>query len=509
MHERASATETVHPPTTEAPAALMRQLRHAARIPDSDPRWPPFCTQLVTFCDAVKTWCQSADCPRDLQEAYETRDLDKLLSALIAYLDEQLSDQVNVILHHQDFQQLEATWRGLYYLVDRTETSPLLRIEVFDATKDELRRNLEKAGRKIQKTKLYQELMPKRFTRPGGKPFSLLLADYRVNHLSPDVSLLKRTAPIVATAHVPILFGAEPTLLGLEDFRQLEEPFDVAQRFAAQEYIEWRALRAVLDSPYVGVVLPQFLLRRPYGPTTNPVDGLTFHEDVEGRDARKYLWGNSVFALAACVTNALYWYGEAAAIRGAQGGGRVVDLPLPPTFNTGPGAHEAKCATEVFIDGELQSALTKAGLITLSAYEDADYAVFFNIPSIHLPATYDTPGANASAFLTAQIPYLMAVSRVVHCLNAMLLEYIGMAIERDEIERLLNRWLLGYTNNSPNASQDLKSRYPFKDARIDLQDVPGKPGTYTAIAYLRPHFQLEGIAVTVHLVAEVPQTVKS
>ncbi len=498
-------TKSHGPQMAATPAANIVKLRQAARLPDGDPRWTAFRKQLITLFNQVKTWSLSPDCPEEIKQAYDAKDPEKLLNALIAYLDGKLTKQTNVIMHREAFQQLEATWRGLYFLADRTETSPQLQIEVFDATKEEWRKDLEKAGMKVQRTKLYRELIPKRFTRPGGKPFSLLLADYYINHLSPDVSLLKRIAPIVARAHVPILFGAEAALLGLDNFRQLEEPFDIAQRLASRDYIEFRSLRDSLDTPYVGVALPRFLLRRPYGPTTNPVDGLAFQEDVDGTDASKYLWGNSVFALGACVTNAMHWYGEAVAIRGAQGGGKVVDLPLPPSFNTGPGAGEAKCSTEVFIDGELQSALINAGLITLSAYEDTDFAVFFNVPSLHKPKTYDTPSANASAFLTSQIPYLMAVSRVVHCLNAMLLDYIGQAYEREDVERLLNRWIKGYTNNAPNASQELKSKYPFRDARVDVNEVPGKPGTYEATVYLRPHFQLEGVAVTLHLVADVPQ----
>jgi type VI secretion system protein ImpC len=501
MPETTYANRTSTPLHTLSPTDIVEQMVGVART-QTDGQRQRFRQQLQALFTAIRRRA-SGEAPM-LAAAFQSKDPETILNALITHCDEQLSARVNAILHHQAFQRLEGSWRGLRYLVDKGKTGPLLQLYVRDMTKDECRKDLEKAGGKLERSTLYQEVMTERFATPGGKPFTLLLADYEVNHQPQDLSLLEKIAQIAALGHVPCITGAHPSLLGLEKWTELYPPFDIAMRFEAKEYIPWKSFRTSENSRYMVLVLARMLGRLPYGPDTRPAEGFCFKEDVDGKDHAKYLWVNGVYGLGLLIMEALRKHGWAFAIRGEESGGKLEDLPLHLILGDG-GAQDVKCPTEVYIDDELHTKLTRQGLTVLSSFKDTNFAVIFNTPSVQQPREFDTPQATASAFLTAQLQYIMAVSRIAHGLNVLLRRYIGMSIEQEEIERRLNRWLDQYENDAPDASQEMRSHYPFREARAFVTKMPRRPGFYQTTIFLRPHIQYEGMMVTMHLVTEIPQ----
>jgi type VI secretion system protein ImpC len=434
-----------------------------------------------------------------------SKDTETMLKARIAQLDELISGQLNEIMHAEEFQKLEATWRGLHYLVHQSETSPMLKIRVMNAKKNELLKDLEKAS-EFDQSATFKKVYEDEYGIFGGSRYAALLGDYEFGNHPQDMSLLEKMSNIAAAAHAPFLSAANSGMFGLESYSQLGVPRDVSKIFDAIEYAKWKSFRDSEDSRYVGLCLPHVLMRLPYGSETVPVETFNFEEDVDGKDHNKYLWGNAAYAMATRLTDAFAQHGWCTAIRGVEGGGLVEGLPTH-TFKTDEGDVAMKCPTEIAITDRREKELADAGFMPLVHCKGRDYAAFFAAQSANKPRKYDTHSANANARLSSQIQYMLAVSRFAHYLKAMMRDKVGSFMSRSDCQAFLNRWIANYVLLDDNASQSQKAKRPLREARVDVEEIPGKPGAYRAVAFLRPHFQLDAIDVSLRLVADLPEPV--
>jgi type VI secretion system protein ImpC len=431
-----------------------------------------------------------------------SKNTEGMLKARIAQLDALISAQLNEVMHAPEFQRLEASWRGLHYLVHESETGTNLKVKVFNLSKKDLLKDLERAP-EFDQSALFKKIYEEEFGMFGGAPFGTLVGDYEFSHLPQDVQMLEKMSNIAAAAHAPFLTAADAKMFRLDSFEQLGEPRDVAKIFDSVEYAKWKSFRESEDSRYVGLCVPHVLMRQPYGREGVPVESFNFEEDVDGRHHDRYLWGNAAYALATRVTSAFAHHGWTTAIRGVEGGGLVEGLPTH-TFRTDDGDVALKCPTEIAITDRRDFELSQAGFISLVHCKGRDYAAFFAAQSANKPKKYDTDAANANARLSSQLQYIFAVSRFAHYLKAMMREKIGSYMSRQNCQDFLNRWIANYVLLDDDASQAKKAEFPLREARVEVQEIPGKPGAYRAIAYLRPHFQVDELDVSLRLVADLP-----
>ncbi|HYE93885.1 MAG TPA: type VI secretion system contractile sheath large subunit [Terriglobales bacterium] len=431
-----------------------------------------------------------------------SKDTVAAINTRIAQIDELLSKQLNEVMHSADFQKLESTWRGLAYFVFNTETGTMLKLRILNATKAEILNDLEKAVEFDQST-LFKKIYEEEYGTFGGHPYGLLVGDFEFGRHPQDMAMLEKLSNVAAAAHAPFLSAASPKLFDMDSFTELGQPRDLAKLFESTELIKWRSFRESEDSRYVTLAMPHILLRLPYGPDTVPVEGFNFVEDVDGRDHKKYLWGNAAWALATRITDAFAKYKWCAAIRGVEGGGLVEGLPAH-TFHTDEGDIALKCPTEIAITDRREKELSDLGFISLVHCKGTDKAAFFGGQTTNKAKIYDTPQATANARISGQLPYVLAASRFAHYLKSIMRDKIGSFMTRGNVETYLNRWIANYILLSDDAGQELKAKYPLREARVDVFDIPGKPGCYRAIAYLKPHFQLDELTMSLRLVAELP-----
>jgi type VI secretion system protein ImpC len=434
------------------------------------------------------------------------RDADQMISARVAQIDHLISLQLNEVLHNAQFQKLESTWRGLKYLLDQSETSTQLKIRILNASKKDLLRDLQRAP-EFDQSAAFKKVYEEEYGIFGGEPYGALVGDYEFSKHPEDLELLEKVSQVAASAHAPFLSAASSELLNMDSFTSLDQPRDIGKIFDSTEYAKWKGFRESEDSKYVCLTCPRVLMRLPYGRDTAPVEGFNFEEGVDGTDHSKYLWGNAAFALASKMTQAFATYGWCVAIRGVEGGGLVDGLPSH-TFRTDEGDVALKCPTEVAITDRREKELADQGLVSLVHCKGTDKAAFFSIQSCNKPKLYDSDAATANARISAQLPYMMATCRFAHYLKAMMRDKIGGFMSRDECWRFLNRWISQYVTQDDKANQATKAKYPLREARIDVEEVKGKPGVYRAVAYLRPHFQLDELNVSLRLVAELPASAK-
>jgi type VI secretion system protein ImpC len=430
------------------------------------------------------------------------KDAEMMINARIAQIDHLLSLQLNEILHHPQFQKLEGSWRGLKYLMDNSETGVGLKIRVLNASKKELLRDIEKAP-EFDQSALFKKIYEEEYGVFGGAPFGALVGDFEFGKHPEDMALLEGMSHIAAQAHAPFVSAASPDLFNLEGYQQLDAPRDLAKIFDSTEYAKWKSFRQSEDSRYVALTLPRTLGRLPYGAETKPIDEFVYEEHVDGTDHSKYLWMNASYALASKMTQSYSLYGMCVAMRGVEGGGLVEGLPTH-NFATDEGDVAMKCPTEVPITDRREKELADLGFVPLVHCKGTDYAAFFSVQSCQKPKVYDTDSANANARLSTQLPYIMAVSRFAHYLKAMMRDKIGSFMSRDEASAFLNRWIIKYVTPDDSASPATKAAKPLREARIDVTEIPGKPGCYRAVAFLRPHFQLDELTVSLRLVADLP-----
>jgi len=434
------------------------------------------------------------------------RDAEMMINARIAQIDHLISLQLNEVLHHPSFQKLEGTWRGIKYLMDQSETGTMLKIKVLNVSKKELLKDLQRAP-EFDQSALFKKVYEEEYGVFGGSPFGALVGDYEFGKHPEDIELLEKISNVAAAAHAPFCSAAASDLFNLPSYTSLDAPRDLAKIFDTTEYAKWKSFRQTEDSRYVALCLPRTLGRLPYGKDTKPVEAFNYEEHVDGTDHSKYLWMNAAFALASRMTNSFSQYGMCVAMRGVEGGGLVTGLPVH-NFYTDEGDLAMKCPTEVPITDRREKELADLGFVPLVHCKGTDYAAFFSVQTAQKPKLYDTDSANANARLSAQLPYIMAVSRFAHYLKAMMRDKIGSFMSRAEAEIFLNRWITGYVVPDDTATPAMKARCPLRDARIDVAEVPGKPGVYKAVAFLKPHFQLDELTVSLRLVAELPAPAK-
>lgn len=449
---------------------------------------------------------------KDLVAEFATQILDEgmtvnadtvaMISNRIAQIDELITNQLNEIMHHEDFQQLEGSWRGMNYLVMNSETSTTLKLRLMNVSKKDLLKDLEKAV-EFDQSAMFKKVYEEEYGTFGGHPYSMLVGDYEFTRHPQDMALLEKISQVAAAAHAPFIAAAHPRLFDLDSYTDLGIPRDLAKIFESAELIKWRSFRESEDSRYVTLTLPRALIRLPYGPDTVPVEGLDFREDVDGRDHNKYAWTNSAWVLTQRITNAFSLHGWVAAIRGVEGGGKVEGLPTH-TFKTDEGDIALKCPTEISITDRREKELNDLGFISLCHCKGTDYAAFFGGATTNKPKVYNLDAANANARLSALLPYVLNASRFAHYLKSIMRDKVGSFMTKDNVASYLNNWIASYVLLSDEAGQETKAKYPLREARVDVTEIPGKPGCYNAVVFLRPHFQLEELTASIRLVAELP-----
>ncbi|MBO1321082.1 type VI secretion system contractile sheath large subunit [Acanthopleuribacter pedis] len=425
-----------------------------------------------------------------------------MLNERIAQIDSLISDQLNEVLHDEKFQQLESTWRGLDFLVSKSNTGADLKIKVLNASRDELQNDLEKASEFDQST-LFKKVYSQEFGTYGGHPFSMLLGDYQFGRGPRDVALARMISQVAASAHAPFISSAAPQMFDMDSFTDLDNPRDMAKLMESTELAKWRSFRETDDSRFFVLALPHILMRLPYGPDTVPVEDFHFVENVTGKEHNKYLWGNAAWALGQRMTESFTKYKWCAAIRGVEGGGAVHDLPAH-SFKTDEGDVELKCPTEVAITDRREKELADLGFIPLVHCKGTDYAAFFSAQTTNKPKVYSNDAATSNARISSMLPYIMASSRFAHYLKSMMRDKIGTFVNREQVESYLNNWISQYVLLDDTAGLEVKAKFPLREGRIDVSDDPARPGCFRAVAFLRPHFQLDELSVSLRLVAELP-----
>jgi type VI secretion system protein ImpC len=434
--------------------------------------------------------------------------LSATLDARVAEIDALISQQLSVVMHHPDFQKLESTWTGLHYLCKHTSTGSMMKIQVFNATKKELIKDF-KTAIDFDQSALFKKVYEEEFGTFGGAPFGTLIGDFEISRQPEDMYFAEQMSHVAAAAHAPFISAASPEMFGVETFTDLGKPRDLSKVFDTVEYAKWKSFRDSEDARYVGLTVPRFLGRLPFNPKDgNTVEGFNFVEDVDGTDHSKYLWVNTAFAMGARLTAAFETYGWCAAIRGVEGGGLVEDLPTH-TFKTDEGEVALKCPTEIAITDRREKELSDLGFIPLVHCKNTDYAAFFGAQSTQKAKKYDSDAANSNAALSSQLQYMFAVCRIAHYLKSMMRDKVGSFASTDSVELYLNQWINQYVTSDDVATHEVKAKYPLREARVDVSEVPGRPGHFRATAFVRPHFQLDELTVSLRLVAELPQGLKA
>jgi type VI secretion system protein ImpC len=450
---------------------------------------------------AVKTLAQQALSKSTLIGS----DVVESVNAMIAEIDKKLSQQINAIMHQADFQALESAWRGLHHLVNNTETDEMLKIRVMNISKKDLHKTLKKfKGTNWDQSPIFKKLYEEEFGQLGGEPYGTIVGDYYFDHSPPDVELLGEMSKISAAIHAPFLAASAPSLFGMDSWQELSNPRDLTKIFTTPDYAAWRSLRESEDARYLGLAMPRFLARQPYGAKTNPVEEFDFEEETEGADSNKYAWANAAYAMATNINRSFKMYGWCSRIRGIESGGAVEGLPTH-TFPTDDGGVDMKCPTEIAISDRREAELAKNGFMPLIHKKNTDFAAFIGAQSVQKPAQYDDPDATANANLAARLPYLFATCRFAHYLKCIVRDKIGSFKERDDMQNWLQSWITQYVDGDPkHSSEEVKARKPLAAAEVVVEEVEGNPGYYSSKFFLRPHYQLEGLTVSLRLTSKLP-----
>ena len=450
---------------------------------------------------AVKTLAEQALA----NTALVSDDALRTIESIVAAIDKKLTEQVNLILHHEEFQQLESAWRGLHYLVNNSETDEMLKIRVMNISKKDMHKTLRKyKGTAWDQSPIFKKVYEEEFGQFGGEPYGSLVADYHFDHSPPDVELLGEMAKIAAAAHAPLITGANPTLFQMDSWSELANPRDLTKIFQTPEYASWRSLRESEDSKYVGLAMPRFLGRLPYGSKTDPVEGFAFEEDTDGTDHSKYGWVNAAYGMAVNINRSFKEYGWCSRIRGIESGGAVEGLPTH-TFPSDDGGVDQKCPTEIAISDRRESELAKNGMMPLIHRKNSDIAAFIGAQSLHKPAEYDDEDATANANLAARLPYLFATCRFAHYLKCIVRDKVGSYKSREDMQSWLQEWVNQYVDfNSATSPEEVKARQPLAAAEVVVEEVEGNPGYYSSKFFLKPHYQLEGLSVSLRLTSKLP-----
>lgn len=438
------------------------------------------------------------------------KNLTVTVNSAIAAIDEAMSKQLSAVMSNEKFQKLEGSWRGLNHLVMNSETSSQLKIRMLNASKKEVSKDLEKAV-EFDQSQTFKKLYESEFGTAGGEPYAALIGDYEFSAHPDDMDMLGSLSNIAAASFCPFISAASPQMFGFDSYTELSKPRDLEKIFDSAEYVKWRSFRDTEDSRFVSLAMPRVLARLPYGAATKPIEAFNFEEANVTADGTQlesehdtYCWMNAAYAMGTTLTKSYAEYGWCTSIRGAEGGGKVEGLPSH-VFISDDGDMDQKCPTEIGITDRREAELSKLGFLPLSHYKNTDYAVFFGGQTTQKPKKFDDPNASANAEISARLPYIMATSRIAHFLKVMARDKIGSFMETSEAEEWLNRWIANYVNGSPGASAEMKARYPLAEAHVEVKEVPGQPGVYSAVAWMRPWLQMEELSASLRLVANIPK----
>ncbi len=438
------------------------------------------------------------------------KNLTVTINNAIAAIDKVMSKQLSAIMQNEKMQKLEGSWRGLNHLVMNSETSSQLKIRMLNLNKKELTKDLEKAV-EFDQSQTFKKIYESEFGTAGGEPYAALIGDYEFSGHPDDLDLLSNMSNIAAAGFCPFISAAAPEMFGFDSFTELSKPRDLEKIFDSAEYIKWRSFRDSEDSRFVTLTMPRVLARLPYGSATKPIEAFNFEEanmDSDGRqlesDHDDYCWMNAAYSMGTTLTKSFSENGWCTSIRGAEGGGKVEGLPSH-TFVSDDGDVDQKCPTEIGITDRREAELSKLGFLPLCHYKNTDYAVFFGAQTTQKPKKFDDPDATSNAEISARLPYIMATSRIAHFLKVMARDKIGSFMEASDAEEWLNRWIANYVNGSPGASAEMKAKFPLAEASVEVKEVPGQPGVYSAIAWMRPWLQMEELSASLRLVANIPK----
>lgn len=438
------------------------------------------------------------------------KNLSVTINNAIAEIDKVMSKQLSAIMQNQKFQKLEGSWRGINHLIMNSETSTDLKIRMLNISKKELTKDLEKAV-EFDQSQIFKKIYESEFGTAGGEPYAALIGDFEFSGHPDDLNMLTSMSNVAAAGFCPFISAADPKMFGFDSFTELSKPRDLEKIFDSAEYTKWRSFRDSEDSRFVTLTMPRVLARLPYGAATKPVEAFNFEEAALDNDGRQlesehdeYCWMNAAYAMGTTLTQSYAEYGWCTSIRGAEGGGKVEGLPSH-TFVSDDGDMDAKCPTEIGITDRREAELSKLGFLPLCHYKNTDYAVFFGAQTTQKPKKFDDPSATANAEISSRLPYIMATSRIAHFLKVMARDKIGSFMEASDAEEWLNRWISSYVNASPGASAEMKARFPLAEANIEVKEVPGQPGVYNAVAWMRPWLQMEELSASMRMVASIPK----
>ncbi|MDN2660938.1 type VI secretion system contractile sheath large subunit [Neptunomonas phycophila] len=495
MTDTTTATQQNATTLLEETGGLLDQVISATKQTESDVAKDLLKTLVDEAMDGTVVW---------------DRNIAKTINKAIAMLDAKLSTQLAEVMHAPEFLKLEGSWRGLKYLVDNSATSSSLKLKVLNLNKKDLFKDLDRAV-EFDQSEMFKKLYEEEFGTPGGEPFGAIVGDYEFSNHADDIELLSKMSNVSAAAFCPFIAASGPELFGLESWTELSRPKDLEKIFDSKEYSKWRGFRDSEDSRFVSLTMPRALARLPYGSQTSPIDDFGYEEapiDENGvsraADHDNYCWMNAAYVMGARLTESFASTGWCTAIRGAEGGGRVDSLPTH-VFTSDDGDMDLKCPTEIGITDRREAELSKMGFLPLCHYKNTDYAVFFGGQSTQKPTKYGTPEATANAAISARLPYIMATSRFTHFLKVMGRDKIGSFMEADDVEQWLNRWLLNYVNDNPDSGPDMKAKYPLRAGKVQVTEVPGRPGSYNVVAWMRPWLQMEELSASMRMVARIPQ----
>ncbi|MDI2091872.1 type VI secretion system contractile sheath large subunit [Commensalibacter oyaizuii] len=429
--------------------------------------------------------------------------LDKtLLDHHISAIDQQLSKQLDAIMHHPEFQKVESAWRGLKSLVDQTDFRHNVKLELLDVSMDDLRRDFEDAP-EITQSGFYYHTYVQEYDTPGGEPIAATIANYEFDRSPQSIALLKNISKVAAASHMPFIASVGPSFFGKETMEEVAAIKDIGNYFDRAEYIKWKAFRDTDDSRYIGLTMPRVLARLPYGPDTVPVRSFNYVEEVKGPDHNRYLWTNASYAFAANMMKSFIRNGWCVQIRGPQAGGAVTDLPIH-LYDLGTGS-QVKIPSEVMIPETREFEFANLGFIPLSYYKNRDYACFFSANSTQKPALYDTKEATANSRINSRLPYIFLLSRIAHYLKILQRENIGMTKDRRLLELELNRWINTLVTEMTDPTDDLQASHPLREAKVIVEDIEDNPGFFKVKLYAVPHFQVEGMNINLSLVSQMPK----
>lgn len=435
-----------------------------------------------------------------------------VFDTMASFIDLQMSEQINEIMHNQEFKKLESSWYSLKHLLSSLKPQCNIKLELFNCSKQELIEDFEDSPELTLST-LYKMVYIDEYDTPGGEPYGALIGNYEFSSSAEDINLLSNISKISAAAHSPFLGAVSSRFFSKNSMAEVNAIDDIESYMERAEFSKWRTFRNSEDARYVGLILPKFLLRLPYNDDSNPVKEFSFNEKIsmdmsdnsssDFSEENHYLWGNSAFAFAGNMIKSFIENGWCVQIRGPQSGGKVDDLPLH-FYDVGKGIQQ-RIPTEILIPETREFDFSNQGFISLSSYKNKNYACFFSAASAKRVQIMDTPQATSNCRINSQLPYMFLTSRLAHYLKVQQRENIGAAKSASVLSQELNSWIKNLVTEMKNPGPELIATHPLSFAEIIVDEYEDWPGFYKVSMTVVPHFQVEGVDVSLSLISKMPQ----